>query len=207
MILEDIVKFDPTFGWKEIIALCAAAFALGGVAVAFLSYLLARRSAHPRIDLQVIYAAFDSRGMKPEGKGRFIYYWTIDMTNRGGRPATLRGFRHSKFPRFVVFMRDGKLLDQPVNSSIYVFDKPHFDALTNEPTLLEKIRPRTTEELGTLNISIPAGETKSLSFALAVDNPDIPIDGYLLCLKLLFNNDYEHDLSTGVSISKPMQRA
>jgi len=206
MIFADIIKFDTTFGWNEIIALCAAAFSLGAVAVALVNYLLARRSASPRIDLQVIYAAFDSRRLKPDGTGRFVYYWTVDMTNRGGRVGTLHGFRYSKVPRFAVFLRDGKLLDQPVRASIYAFDTPQLDAMTNEPTLLDRMKPKTAEELGTLNINIPAGETKSLSFALAVDNPDTSIDGYLLSLKLLFNNGYEHDLTTAVGFSKHLQR-
>lgn len=144
--------------------------------------------------------------MNSQGIGRFVYYWTIDMTNRGGRLGTLRGFRYGMVPRFAVFMRDGKLLEEPAQSTVYVFDKPQFDAMTNEPTLLDRMKPKTAEELGTLNINIPAGETKSLSFALAVDNPDTLIDGYSLSLKLLFNNGYEHDLTTSVGFLEHLER-
>lgn len=197
----DILKFDPTFGWREIIAIAAAAFALGAGVIALLNYVLAKRSAASRIEVQRNYVAYDSRGIKG-GMGRFVYYWTIDITNHGGRPGTLRGFRHGSLPRFAVGMRDGKLLNQLMNSAIYVFDKPQFYAMAESPGLLQGLQPRTHEELGTLNVNIPAGETRSLSFVLAVDNPDTQVDGYFLSLKVAFNSGYEYDLSTAVRFVK-----
>ena len=39
---------------------------------------------------------------------------------------------------------------------------------------------------------------QGLSFALAVDNPDGQVDGYLLSLKLSFNRGRDYDHSTAV---------
>jgi hypothetical protein len=171
-----------------------------------LNYLLSKRSATSSIEVQRNYVAYDSRGMRG-GVGRLVYYWTIDMTNHGGRPGTLRGFRHGSLPRFAVGMRDGNLLDQPISSSIYVFDKPQFYAMAERPGLLRELQPRTHEELGALNFNIPAGETRSLSFALVVDNPATLVDGYFFSLKMVFNRGYEYDLSTAVRFAKGASNA
>jgi len=114
----------------------------------------------------------------------------------------MRGFRHGSLPRFAMGMRDERLLDQPMNISIYVFDKPQFYAMADSPDLLQRLKPRTHEEIGTLNVNIPAGETKSLSFAIAVDNQDTQVDGYFLSLKMAFNRRQEYDLSTAVRFAK-----
>jgi hypothetical protein len=206
MLSTDILRFDSTFGWKEVIAIAAAAFALGGCVITLLNYLLSKRSATSRIEVQRNYVAYDSREIK-EGVGRFVYYWTIDMTNHGGRPGTLRGFRRGSLPRFAIGMRDAKLLDQPMNVSIYVFDKPQFYAMAESPGLLQGLQPRTHEELGTLNFNIPAGETRSLSFALLVNNQDTQVDGYFLSLKMSFNRGHEYDLSTAVRFAKNTNNA
>ncbi|MBI4529705.1 MAG: hypothetical protein HY695_38390 [Deltaproteobacteria bacterium] len=206
MSAPNILRFDPTFGWKEIIATAAAAFSLGAAVIALLNYILSKRSASSKIEVQRNYVAYDSRGTAG-GVGRFVYYWTVDMTNHGGRPATLLGFRHGSLPRFAVAIRDGKLLEQPMKTSIYVFDKPQFYAMAESPGLLQGLQPRTHEELGTLNINIPAGETRSLSFALVVDNPQTQLDGYVLSLKMAFNSGYKYDLSTAVRFAKDASNA
>jgi hypothetical protein len=206
MSSTDILRFDPTFDWREIITIAPAAFALGAGVIALLNYVLSKRSATSRIEVQRNYIAYDSRGIKG-GVGRLVYYWTIDMTNHGGRPGTLLGFRHGSLPRFAVGLRGGKLLDQTMKSSIYVFDKPQFYAMAESPGLLQGLQPCTHEELGTLNVNIPAGETRSLSFALVVDNPDTPVDGYCLSLKMAFNRRYEYDLSTAVRFAKGASNA
>ena len=206
MLPADILRFDPTFGWKEVIAIAVAAFALGGCVIALLNYVLSKRSATSRIEVQRNYVAYDTRGIKG-GVGQFVYYWTIDITNHGGRPGALRGFRHGSLPRFAMGMRNAKLLDQPMNASIYVFDKPQFYAMAESPGLLQGLQPRTHEELGTLNVNIPAGETRSLSFALLVDNPDTQVDGYFISLKMAFNRGYEYDLSTAVRFAKSANNA
>lgn len=201
MTPSDILKFDPTFGWKELIAVAAAAFALGSAVIALLNYLLSKRSATSKIEVQKNYVAYDSREIKG-GVGRLIYYWTVDMTNHGGRTGTLRGFRHGSLPQFAVGLRKEKIIDGPMKASLYVFDKPQFYAMAENPSLLRGLQPRTPEELGALNINIPAGETRSLSFALVVDNPQTQVDGYLLSLKLEFNRGSYYDLSTGVRFAK-----
>jgi len=102
MLPTSILKFDPTFGWKEVITIAAAAFAFGGCAIALLNYVLSRRSATSRIEVQRNYVAYDSRGTKG-GVGRFVYYWTIDMTNHGGRTGT-----YARLPaRLATSLRDG----------------------------------------------------------------------------------------------------
>jgi hypothetical protein len=201
MAVTDILKFDPSFGWKEIIALATAVFVLVAGVITLLSYVLSKRSSSSRVEVQLVYGGSDSQGLKG-GVGRLVYYWTVDMTNHGGRTGALQGLQRGSLPRYAVGMRDMTLLEQPIHSSIYVFEKPQFDAMMNDPNLLAGLQPRTHEELLTLNVTLPAGETRSLSFALAVDNPGPPLEGYLLSLKLVFNRGYEYDLSTYVLFEK-----
>ena len=201
MDVNEILKFEPTFGWKEIVAIAAAIIALCALRVSILSYRLAKRSSTSEIEVQRNHVGYDTRGVCGN-IGRFLYYWTVDISNHGGRTATFQGFRHGALPRWALGLRNGKLIELPTSAAIYVFDKPQFYALAENPELLSGMQPRSQEELGALNIAIPSGETKSLSFALVIDNRDTEVDGYSLSLKMSFNRGKDYDLSTAISFAQ-----
>jgi len=188
------------FGWKEIITAAALGVALGGAVVQLLNYVLARRSAEPAIDVQKSFVGYISI-CDTHGIGRVMWYWTLDITNRGGRATSLMGFRRGSIPRMAVGVRAGALLPDQIAAAIYVFDRPMFRALSDVDESLRGIQPRDLEELGSMNVAIPPGETKALSSALAIDNSKIPVDGYMISLKLAFNNGRKYDLSQCLQFS------
>ena len=201
MGFNEFLKFDPTFGWKEMVAIGAAIIAICALFVSILSYRIAKKSATSEIEVQRNHVGYDSRGVHGN-VGRFLYYWTVDITNHGGRAATFQGFRCGALRRWAFGLRNGKLVDLPMSAAIYVFEKPQFYSLAENPGLLSGMLPRSPEELGALNIAIPAGETTSLSFALVIDNQGTEVDGYSLSLKMKFNRGKDYDLSTAIGFAQ-----
>lgn len=52
MGFNEILKFDPTFGWKEMVAIAAAIIAICALFVSILSYRIAKKSATSEIEVQ-----------------------------------------------------------------------------------------------------------------------------------------------------------
>jgi hypothetical protein len=127
--------------------------------------------------------------------------------NRGGPTGTLIGIVPKTGDRaFATGLRDnpdasfGAFSDERLNTKLFLLDKPILERLRGDPAILDQEAPKNWEELRSLNISIAAGEVKTLYFVCVVAPPNEAINGVLFNLQLLLSPGKELDLTKAVFI-------
>jgi hypothetical protein len=197
--------FGKKIGYPEICSLMVSALAL---VVAYFSYsnsVEARREAMPAVSVDTILEGYDTRSFSIDG--RVLWYWALGITNTGGRSLSLQRIAPEQqgLP-MVMAAKNYQLLEARPELGIYVFDKPKFEEIGRNPAVLSQIEPKNLEELGSINLQIPPGETRALYMAFATKVPAGVADALSFNLKLGFNTGASHSISKFVSI-KPRSDA
>ena len=75
--------------------------------------------------------------------------------------------------------------------------------LVKNETALNQYKSKELEELGSLNLTIPSGESRSLQLAFVVDAPKGVADMLFLNASLNFNTGAPYSISKFVRINAP----
>ena len=192
--------FNPLadFGWTQVIAL----FALAVATLTWWSHRKLRLGGLSQLEASTNYEGYDTRSFR-DGAGTLVYMWAIDLKNLGGRAATCRGIarRLSQLP-FAVAMRGEQFSDERLQTTLYVLNKPIFEALSRDPAVLDHEKPKNWEELRTLNIGVGPGEVKTLYLVCKITDPEYSIDGVLFNFEVILNSGRSLNLSKAVMVAK-----
>jgi hypothetical protein len=190
--------FSKKIGWPEIFSVTISLLAVCIAALSLWNSVKTRREALPDVSVETILEGYDTRAFS---EGRLVWYWSLDITNTGGRAVTLRGLSpDTQTWPLVVLGKGYQLLNVRPKIGVYVFDGPKFEELAKGPPIFEQYKPKNMEELGALNIIIPSGESRALPMAFVVQAPKGIADMIHFNARLNFNTGMSHSISKFVRI-------
>jgi len=191
--------FGKKIGYPEICSLTLSVLALVFAYFSYRNSVETRRDALPAVSVDTILEGYDTRSFSIDG--RVVWYWALGITNTGGRSVSLQRIAPDQqgLP-MVMAAKNYQLLEAKPEIGIYVFDKPKFEDIVKDPAALGQSEPKNLEELGSLNLSIPPGETRPLYMAFATKVLAGAADALSFNLKLVFNTGASHSISKFVSI-------
>lgn len=117
-----------------------------------------------------------------------IYYYKISLTNLGSKPTTFLGFFNEKSLYTVSAIKNQKFLDTPIPYKLYFEDNINFSEVINTKDNLNRLKNKSWEEIGNLNVKIDGGETKTISLIFNIINKNIKADAFYINIMLRFNN-------------------
>lgn len=199
MAWSDYFDLSKRIGYPEIFSI---GFALLAFVIAVLSLwnsYQTRLQSLPALTVETILEGYDTRAFS---EGRIIWYWSLNLSNTGGRSLTLVGVgpddRHLPI---AVLGKNYQLLNLRPELHIYVFDGPKFMELAKNETAFSQYKSKDLEELGSLNLTMPSGESRSLQLAFVVDAPKDSADMLFLNARLNFNTGAPYSISKFVRIT------
>ena len=154
--------------------------------------------SQPKPNVTVDYEGFDSREFN---KGHLIYYNNWAITNTGGSTVTIRGFRTKRGLPILTAVKNLQLLNAAPIVSAYLLKPGQFEQIGKNKLKLPDLSPLSVEQLGSLNIAVPAGETKTVALLLYIDSSKIDANGFMLNLQMKFSDGYVHDLGKLIQVS------
>ncbi|MFC1475598.1 hypothetical protein ACFLQW_01180, partial [Candidatus Zixiibacteriota bacterium] len=201
--MAKIFRFEAKIGWPELVAPAALVVSIFAVLVdqgARDDVREFRTADEPKVHIETSYKAYDASALGEDGRGLLLYYYRFDMTNSGARPLTLRGLWNDEYYPLVVPMRGYNFVDVPLPVYVYSGTDLDFQLFLSDEDYRRTLRPTTFEQLASLNIPIPGGQTESVAFALAIRNDFTPADGYSFHWKFVFSNGQEHSHGEIISL-------
>jgi hypothetical protein len=203
MVWSDIFDFSKKIGYPEIISNISALIALVIATLSFWNSYQTRLLSLPALSVATILEGYDTRAFS---EGMLVWYWALNLSNTGGRPLTLLGIGpDDKALPMVVLGKDYQLLNLRPSTRIYVIDSPKFAEIAKGRAAFDQYKPKDLEELSSINLSIPAGESRSLQLAFVVDAPANVADMSLFNVKLNFNTGASYSISKFVRIAAPQR--
>ncbi len=178
-------EFDKKIGWAQLLAV--AALIVSGVS---LWVTLQRSGARVVVskDMNIGGSFFDDA----KQRWRAFGYDRLVLSNVGGSPVTLIGFRPLQQPPFpgmvAAIIKDGKAIE--VQAEVLLVDE-FFEDIRNNPKMLSRYQGWSLERLGTLNRLIPSGGITTLNVAVLYDayKGTEPISDYIfMSLEMRFSD-------------------
>ena len=199
----DVFDFGKKIGYPELFSIGISFLAMVLAVLSYWNSYQARMASLPALSVDTTLEGYDTRAFS---EGRLIWYWGLNLNNTGGRSLTLQAILpdNPSLP-LVVLAKNYQFLELRPRLRTYVFDSPKFAEIGKGSSALEQYEPKDAEELGSVNLTIPSGESRAFQLAFAVDAPKDAADRLFFNLKLKFNTGMSYSLSkfVGISAARP----